>query len=47
VLRATAGDLATEPDPESDIALLAAGHPTVTRLLSVADQPGVLHAARV
>jgi 5'-nucleotidase len=47
VLRATAGDLATEPDPESDIALLAAGHPTVTRLTSVADQPGVLHAARV
>ena len=47
VLRATASDLATEPDPESDIALLAAGHPTVTRLTSVADRPGVLHAARV
>ena len=45
VLRATAEDLATEPDPESDIALLAAGHPTVTRLASVADQPGVLQVA--
>ena len=47
VLRATAGDLPTEPEPETDVALLAAGHPTVTRLTSVADQPGVLHAARV
>jgi 5'-nucleotidase len=47
VLRATAEDLATVPDPESDIALLAAGHPTVTRLTSVADQPGVLHVAGV
>jgi 5'/3'-nucleotidase len=45
VLRATATDLATEPDPDSDVALLAAGHPTVTRLTSVAAQPGILQAA--
>ncbi|HEY0812316.1 MAG TPA: 5'/3'-nucleotidase SurE [Pseudonocardia sp.] len=45
VLRATAEALSHTPDPESDIALLAAGHPTITRLTSVADRPGVLDAA--
>lgn len=42
VLRATAQSLSRTPDPESDVALLAAGHPTLTRLTSVADQPGIL-----
>ena len=45
VLRATAEALVSEPDPESDVALLAAGHPTVTRLMSVAAHPGVLRSA--
>jgi 5'/3'-nucleotidase len=47
VLRATAKDLAEAPDPESDVALLAAGHPTVTRLVSVSARPGVLAVAGV
>ena len=47
VLRATAEDLDSEPDPESDVGLLAAGHPTVTRLTSVAALPGVLQFAGV
>ena len=47
VLRATAADLQSEPEPETDVALLAAGHPTVTRLTSVAALPGVLHVAGV
>jgi 5'-nucleotidase len=39
-----------EPDldafePDTDIALLAAGHPTLTRLQSVSELPGVLSAA--
>jgi 5'-nucleotidase len=42
VLRATAEALSHTPDPESDVALLAAGHPTITRLTSVSAQPGVL-----
>jgi 5'-nucleotidase len=42
VLRATANALSGTPDPESDVALLAAGHPTITRLTSVAERPGVL-----
>ncbi len=47
VLRATAEALVGEPEPESDVALLAAGHPTVTRLTSVAAHPGVLQVAGV
>ena len=47
VLRSTAEDLATESDPESDVALLVAGHPTVTRLVSVAAHPGVIQVAGV
>jgi 5'-nucleotidase len=47
VLRATADGLVSEPDPESDVALLAAGHPTVTSLVSVAAHPGVLQVAGV
>jgi 5'-nucleotidase len=47
VLRATAEDLASEPDPETDIALLLAGHPTVTRLTTVAALPGVFEVAGV
>lgn len=45
VLRATSESLSRTPDPESDVALLAAGHPTITRLVSVAAQPGVLAVA--
>ena len=48
VLRATAESAVSEPpDPESDVALLAAGHPTVTRLTSVAGVPGLLAVAGV
>ncbi len=45
VLRATANAIEQTPDPESDVALLLAGHPTITRLTSVAELPGVLDAA--
>ncbi|MBA3907639.1 MAG: 5'/3'-nucleotidase SurE, partial [Pseudonocardiales bacterium] len=45
VLRATAHAIEQTPDPESDVALLLAGHPTITRLTSVAELPGVLDAA--
>ncbi len=47
VLRATAESLSEPPDPESDVALLAAGHPTLTRLTSVAGVPGLLAVAGV
>lgn len=30
------------PAPDSDVALLAAGHPTITQLVTVGDRPGVL-----
>jgi 5'-nucleotidase len=33
-------------EPGTDIALLAAGHPTLTRLESIAARPGILAAAR-
>ncbi|WP_098957264.1 5'/3'-nucleotidase SurE [Pseudonocardia sp. N23] len=35
-------DTAEEPAPDSDIALLAAGHPTVTELRTVTGVPGLL-----
>jgi len=39
--------LVNSADPESDVALLVAGHPTVTRLVSVAAHPGVIQVAGV
>lgn len=38
-------ELSGPPEPGTDIALLADGHPTVTRLATIADLPGVLPAA--
>jgi 5'-nucleotidase len=38
-------ELATPPEPGTDTALLAAGHPTVTELQSVTDRPGLLDGA--
>jgi 5'-nucleotidase len=35
-------ELAGEPEPDTDTALLAAGHPTLTELQSVTDRPGLL-----
>ncbi len=35
-------ELAGELEPDTDTALLAAGHPTLTELQSVSDRPGVL-----
>lgn len=42
VLRMTAQLLARPAAPDTDVALLAAGHPTITRLVTVTDHPGVL-----
>lgn len=48
-LHTTAVELATPPEPGTDSALLAAGHPTVTELRPIGDRPGVLerHVATV
>jgi 5'-nucleotidase len=35
-------ELAGELEPDTDTALLAAGHPTLTELQSVTDRPGLL-----
>ena len=35
-------ELAGEPEPDTDTALLAAGHPTLTELQTVTDRPGIL-----
>jgi 5'-nucleotidase len=35
----------SSPEPGTDIALLAEGHPTLTRLASVGELPGVLEPA--
>jgi 5'-nucleotidase len=45
VLEATLQDLAADVEPGTDIALLAEGHPTLTRLQSVSELPGVLTPA--
>lgn len=42
VLRTTAEALAVPPEPDTDVALLAAGHPTITALVTIAERPGVL-----
>ena len=36
------GELEDPPDPGTDAALLAAGHPTLTELTSLRERPGVL-----
>jgi 5'-nucleotidase len=45
VLQATLQDGDPDSEPGTDIALLAEGHPTLTRLRSVAELPGVLDTA--
>lgn len=39
-------ELSTPPDPGTDMALLVAGHPTLTELVTVGERPGVLDATR-
>lgn len=43
-LHADYAELSTPPEPGTDTALLAAGHPTLTELQSVVERPGVLDA---
>ncbi|WP_142052243.1 5'/3'-nucleotidase SurE [Pseudonocardia kunmingensis] len=45
VLHSHAAELATPPEPGTDTALVAAGHPTITELQSVSDRPGLLDGA--
>ena len=45
LLHSHAAELATPPEPGTDTALLAAGHPTITELQSVSDRPGLLDGA--
>jgi 5'-nucleotidase len=42
VLHATVGELEDPPEPDTDAALLAAGHPTLTELTPLRERPGVL-----
>ncbi len=42
-LHASFEELTTPPEPGTDTALLADGHPTLTELVSVAERPGVLN----
>ncbi len=41
-LHTTVGDLEDPPEPGTDAALLAAGHPTLTELTPLRERPGVL-----
>ena len=41
-LHATVGELEDPPEPGTDAALLAAGHPTLTELTPLRERPGVL-----
>jgi 5'-nucleotidase len=45
VLHSHASQLSTPPEPGTDTALLAAGHPTLTELQSVSARPGILDGA--
>lgn len=45
-LHATFAAFSTPPEPGTDTALLAAGHPTLTELVSVSDRRGVLADVR-
>jgi 5'-nucleotidase len=40
-LLTTVGDLVEPPEPDTDVALLAAGHPTLTELTPLRERPGV------
>jgi 5'-nucleotidase len=40
-LLTTVGDLVEQPEPDTDVALLAAGHPTLTELAPLRERPGV------
>jgi 5'-nucleotidase len=42
VLHATEVELSTPPEPGTDTALLAQGHPTLTELQPISERPGVL-----
>jgi len=46
-LHATIAEQETPPEPGTDLALLAAGHPTLTELVSVSERPGILSGRRV
>jgi 5'-nucleotidase len=46
-LHATFAGLPEPPEPGTDLALLAAGHPTLTELRSISERPGVLDGIRV
>ncbi len=46
-LHAQLAELSTPPEPGTDTALLAAGHPTLTELQSVSARPGVLDGVEV
>ena len=41
-LHSHTAELSTRPEPGTDAALLAEGHPTLTELVSISDRPGVL-----
>ena len=41
-LHATVGEQEDPPEPGTDAALLAAGHPTLTELTPLCERPGVL-----
>ena len=45
-LTADVMELSTPPDPGTDLALLADGHPTITELRSITDRPGLLDGLR-
>jgi 5'-nucleotidase len=45
-LTADVEEMSTPPDPGTDLALLAEGHPTITELQSIADRPGLLDGLR-
>lgn len=44
-LHSSIADVEVEREPDSDVALLAAGHPTLTQVSSVSEVPGVLLAS--
>ena len=46
-LHATIAEIERSPEPGTDIALLGAGHPTLTELQSVSERPGVLNGRRI
>jgi 5'-nucleotidase len=45
-LHSIVSEMSTPPEPGTDAALLAAGHPTVSELLGITERPGVLDGVR-